>query len=58
MGDTSNNTQEPTAERPTRSLNYEALKQHVLTHKVDVGLWSMRILTIIFTLGYFIPIFG
>lgn len=57
MSDDSANTQ-PSAERPPRSLNIEALKQHVLTHKIDVGLWALRMLTVAFTLGYFIPIFG
>ncbi|EFA01643.1 Krueppel homolog 2 [Tribolium castaneum] len=41
-----------------RGLNVEALKQHVLTHKIDCGLWAIRVLTILFTCGYFLPIFG
>lgn len=57
MSDDSANPQ-PSSERPQRRLNVEALKQHVLTHKIDVGLWALRMLTILFTLGYFIPIFG
>jgi hypothetical protein len=36
----------------------DALKQHVLVHKIDCGLWAMRILTVFFTFGYFLPIFG
>lgn len=57
MSDSSANAQ-PSSERPARSLNLEALKQHVFSHKIDVGLWALRMLTIGFTLGYFIPIFG
>lgn len=45
-------------DRPQRSLNIEGLKLHVLSHKIDVALWAIRVFTIIFTLGYFIPIFG
>ncbi|XP_026473617.1 Krueppel homolog 2 isoform X2 [Ctenocephalides felis] len=36
----------------------DALMQHVAAHKVDVGLWTIRLLTIIFTIGYIIPIFS
>ncbi|KAJ3657433.1 hypothetical protein Zmor_009236 [Zophobas morio] len=46
------------SEQRQRGLNVEALKQHVLTHKIDCGLWGIRILTIIFTFGYFVPLFG
>ncbi|RZC39617.1 Krueppel -like 2 [Asbolus verrucosus] len=44
-------------QRP-RGLNVDALKQHIVAHKIDCSLWAIRILTIIFTLGYFVPIFG
>lgn len=56
MSDSNNseNTQPPRS----RGLNFDALKHHVMAHKVDMGLWAIRILTIIFTLGYFLPIFG
>ncbi|XP_055597558.1 Krueppel homolog 2 [Uranotaenia lowii] len=37
---------------------FEALKQHVLLHKIDSALWASRVLTIIFAIGYVIPIFG
>lgn len=56
MGDNANNAEN--TQRPSRSLNFDALKTHVLAHKIDAGLWAIRVLTIIFTLGYFIPIFG
>lgn len=42
----------------SRSTNFDALKQHAMAHKVDMGLWAIRLLTITFTLGYFLPIFG
>nr|CAD7401913.1 unnamed protein product [Timema poppensis] len=43
---------------PDQPRGWEALKQHVIDHKVEVALWATRIFTILFTLGYFIPIFG
>ncbi|XP_056632000.1 Krueppel homolog 2 [Diorhabda sublineata] len=52
MSDTSSTT------GPTRSLNYEALKVHIITHKINCGLWLIRVLAIIFSIAYFIPIFG
>ncbi|XP_023340399.1 Krueppel homolog 2 [Eurytemora carolleeae] len=44
----------PTA--PPRGL--AAFKNHVLAHKIDVGLWATRVATILFSLGYIIPVFG
>lgn len=35
-----------------------ALKAHIVANKVDVALWAIRILTILFTIGYIIPIFN
>lgn len=60
---TGNNTEgttppPPPQQQPQRGLNIEALKQHVLSHKIDVALWATRIFTIIFTMVYFIPLFG
>nr|CAD7585689.1 unnamed protein product [Timema genevievae] len=46
------------ARTPDQPRGWEALKQHVIDHKVEVALWATRIFTILFTLGYFIPIFG
>jgi len=34
------------------------LKAHVLAHKIDVLLWATRVATILFTVGYILPIFG
>ncbi|KAJ8927128.1 hypothetical protein NQ314_020401 [Rhamnusium bicolor] len=41
-----------------RRLNYEGLKNHVITHKIDCGLWAIRVLSIIFAVGYILPVFG
>ncbi|KAG5899966.1 hypothetical protein JTB14_034537 [Gonioctena quinquepunctata] len=41
-----------------RAVNFEALKLHVVAHKIDCGLWAIRVLAIFFAFGYFIPIFG
>ncbi|XP_076760481.1 transmembrane protein 33-containing Krueppel homolog 2 [Xylocopa sonorina] len=35
-----------------------ALRQHVIDNKIKVGLWVTRLFTVIFTIGYIIPIFG
>jgi hypothetical protein len=45
------------SDRP-RPVAFDALKTHVMAHKVDVALWAIRILTVLFTIGYFIPIFS
>ncbi|KAL1505774.1 hypothetical protein ABEB36_005258 [Hypothenemus hampei] len=52
MSDSNNSTPQP-----SRGLNFNALKEHVIAHKVDCGLWAMRVLVILFSLAYFIPIF-
>lgn len=36
----------------------DALKAHVLEHKVDTALWATRALTLLFCISYLIPIFG
>lgn len=35
-----------------------ALKAHVVANKVDVALWAIRVLTVLFTIGYVLPIFN
>ena len=40
-----------------RRQGFGALSQHVSTHKLEMGLWATRILTIFFTVAYFLPIF-
>ncbi|XP_033222426.1 Krueppel homolog 2 [Belonocnema kinseyi] len=44
------------ANQPERGL--AALKQHVIEHKISCGLWALRLLAMLFTLFYFIPLFG
>lgn len=41
-----------------RPRGFQALKQHVIDNKADVALWASRVLTIIFAIGYMLPIFG
>ncbi|XP_018331647.1 Krueppel homolog 2 [Agrilus planipennis] len=55
MSDTTSNTE--SSDRPSSQLNFGAFKVHVLAHKIDVTLWVIRILTIFFTIGYFIPVY-
>jgi len=47
---------EPTPEQ--RPQGWLVLKHHLLTHKIDVALWATRLATIIFTIGYILPIMG
>uniref|UniRef100_U5EI74 Putative conserved plasma membrane protein n=1 Tax=Corethrella appendiculata TaxID=1370023 RepID=U5EI74_9DIPT len=51
----SDNTQQ---RAPPQPKGVQALKEHILANKVDSLLWSSRVLTILFTVGYIIPIFG
>lgn len=37
---------------------FESLKTHVLANRLDTALWLSRVLAIVFTLGYVVPIFG
>lgn len=48
------NSSTPRTETPR---GFEALKAHVIANKIDVALWLTRVFTLIFCLGYFIPIF-
>jgi hypothetical protein len=47
--------QENTTDRPR---GVEALKNHLVEHKVETALWVSRILTIIFSVAYLLPLFG
>ncbi|KDR16814.1 Krueppel homolog 2 [Zootermopsis nevadensis] len=49
---------EPQDSEQPQPRGWEALKQHVIDHKVEVALWATRVFTIIFTFGYFIPLLG
>lgn len=42
---------------PSRSVQ-ERIVEHVKANKIDCFLWATRMLTIIFAIGYLIPIFG
>lgn len=33
-----------------------ALKAHVTANKIDVALWAIRVLTVLFTIGYVLPL--
>ena len=47
---------EPTPDQ--RPRGWLVLKHHLLTHKIDIALWATRLATIIFTIGYILPIMG
>ncbi|XP_063698870.1 Krueppel homolog 2 [Culicoides brevitarsis] len=49
-----NSTQQE--QQPARG--FEALKAHVIANKIDSALWASRVLTILFAVGYVIPLFG
>lgn len=48
----------PTTNSPQMEKGWNALRQHVIDNKIKVGLWVTRLFTILFTIGYIIPIFG
>jgi hypothetical protein len=54
MAETDQSSSTPTQE----SRGFSTFKTHVLAHKIDVGLWATRIATILFSLGYIIPVIG
>lgn len=45
------------ADSERRPKGFEALKQHVIAHKVEVTLWSTRLAAIVFTFAYILPLF-
>lgn len=45
-------------ERIPQEKGWNTLGQHIIENKIRVGLWLTRLFTIIFTIGYIIPIFG
>jgi hypothetical protein len=49
-------TSDSNTQGQTRGIG--ALKNHLLAHKVDVGLWLTRLATIFFSIAYIIPIIG
>ena len=42
----------------SRPRGWLVLKHHVLTHKIDVLLWATRVATMVFTVGYILPLMG
>ncbi|KAK9497792.1 hypothetical protein O3M35_003715 [Rhynocoris fuscipes] len=52
------NDRDNVGEGPRIQSGFEALKNHVLTHKIEMALWGTRVLTIMFTMLYFLPFFG
>lgn len=50
------NTMADAAPPPLRG--FEGLKAHVQSNKLDAALWLSRVLAIVFTIAYVIPIFG
>lgn len=57
MADTASNGAGDTT-TASEPKGWDNLKQHVIDNKILVGLWATRVLTILFTIGYIIPIFG
>lgn len=55
MGDQGESRQDSNTSPQSR---LDILKKHIIDNKVDVGLWTTRLLTMLFTFFYFIPIFG
>lgn len=45
-------------ENVPENRGFAALKDHVMNNRLDTALWASRILTIVFAIGYVIPIFG
>ncbi|OAD61196.1 Protein Kr-h2 [Eufriesea mexicana] len=56
MADTTNSTSSNNSVHMEKG--WFALRQHIIDNKIKVGLWFTRLFTIIFTIGYIIPIFG
>lgn len=52
------NNQEEQQQQQQRPKGIQALQAHIVTNKVDSALWASRMLTIIFAIGYVLPIFG
>lgn len=66
MGDNDNQNNEGTqSETPQAGQQQEQtgsaqqrIIEHVKLNKIDCALWGTRMLTILFAIGYLIPIFG
>lgn len=42
----------------TQPRGVQAVKNHMLANKIDTALWVSRVLSIVFAIGYILPIFG
>ncbi|XP_063992147.1 Krueppel homolog 2 [Diachasmimorpha longicaudata] len=58
MADTSGAARGQSNGTPQVEKGWGALKKHVIDNKVNVALLATRIFTILFTIGYLIPLFG
>lgn len=56
-GTSSRSTTPPPAPQPTNNIPAKMI-EHFKANKVDGAMWVMRLLAIIFTFGYVLPIFG
>lgn len=53
----SNSTTPPPTPQPTANVPAKMI-EHFKANKVDGAMWFMRLLAIVFTIGYILPIFG
>ncbi|XP_067622045.1 Krueppel homolog 2 [Eurosta solidaginis] len=51
-----NSGSNPSSTSQQDSSVFEKMQQHVRTNKVDVAMWATRLLTVLFTVSYVIPI--
>lgn len=42
----------------TQPRGVEAVKNHMLENKIETALWISRVLSIVFAIGYVLPLFG
>lgn len=56
MADTATSGTENTP--PTIERGWPALKQQIIQDKIKVAQWAIRLVTILFTFAYLLPIFG
>lgn len=47
-----------TTDSDNQPRGIEAVKNHMLENKIETALWLSRVLSIVFAIGYLLPIFG
>lgn len=47
-----------TTDNDNQPRGIEAVKNHMLENKIETALWISRVLSIVFAVGYILPIFG